>query len=354
MADCLDRLSSWLIDAGGHHDGVEIRELGESRGAVATRPIALGGELSQVPRSLLVSVETALGRLAERQMRAAALEESSELTQLAVWVLVEQRDPGSVFWPYFDAFPRSFPHFPIHAAPADLALLDGSLTGSMVDYQRATLESDHARLEIDVPWFRSISFDEFVWAKLCVGSRAFGFPIDGMETKVLVPFVDMLDHQRGPNTRWEYDADGQVLRLFAQRAYLPGEEVFGDYGRKSNKDLLLNYGFCIDDNEADQAVLGATEQFRVLRDTSGPSAQRMLAQLRARWRDEAAARAALADAARAGLAQFPTTLDEDEALLAGAALSTDARNFVVTRLGEKRVLHAWLRFATEGPSDAFR
>jgi hypothetical protein len=321
---------------------------------VATRPIAHGSELSQIPRRLLISVKTALGRLAEKQMRAAAVEESSELTQLAVWLLVEQRDPGSVFRPYFDSLPRSFPHFPINVAPADLALLEGSSTGAMVDYQRATLESDHARLEIDVPWFRSITFDEFVWGKLCVASRAFGFAIDGAETKVLVPIVDMLDHERGPSTRWKYDAEGQVLRLFAQRDYLPGEEVFGNYGRSSNTDLLLSYGFCIDDNEADRAVLGATEQFRVSRDTSEPSAQRMLAQLRARCRDEAAARAALADAARAGLAPFPTTLAEDEALLAGADLSTDARNFVVARLGEKRVLHAWLRFATEGPAEAFR
>jgi hypothetical protein len=320
---------------------------------MATRPIEHGSELSQIPRSLLISVKAALGRLAERQMRASALEDSSELTQLAVWLLVEQRDPGSAFRPYLDSCPRSFPHFPINVAPADLALLDGSLTGAMVDYQRATLESDHARLEIDVPWFRSISFDEFVSAKLCVASRAFGFLIDGTETKVLVPFVDMLNHQRGPNTRWEYDPEGQVFRLFAQREYLPGEEVFGDYGRKSNTDLLLNYGFCIDDNEADQAVLGSTEQFRVLRDTSGPSAERMLAQLRAQCRDEAVARVALADAARAALARFPTTLADDEALL-GAELSTDARNFVVTRLGEKRVLHAWLRFATEGPAEAFR
>lgn len=345
---------SWLVDAGGHHDGLELRELHGSRGAVAARPIAQGSELSQIPRSLLISVKTALERLADREMRTAAVEESSELTQLAVWLLVERRDPGSVFRPYLDAFPRSFPHFPINAAPADLALLDGSLTGAMVDYQRATLESDHARLEIDVPWFRSFSFDEFVWAKLCVSSRAFGFPIDGTETKVLVPFVDMLDHERGPNTRWEYDAERQVHRLFSQREYLPGEEVFGDYGRKSNTDLLLSYGFCIDDNEADRAALGSSEQFRVLRDTSAPSGQQMLAQLRARSRDEAAARAELADAARAGLAQFPTTLAEDEALLAGAELSTNARNFVMARLGEKRVLHAWLRFATEGPPEAFR
>ena len=77
--------------------------------------------------------------------------------------------------------------------------------------------------------------------------------------------------------------------------------------------------------------------------------------LRARFSgNEAAVCAALADAARASLAQFSTTIAEDEALLAGNTLSTHARNFVIARLGEKRVLHAWLEVATEGRLALFR
>jgi hypothetical protein len=115
----------------------------------------------------------------------------------------------------------------------------------------------------------------------------------------------------------------------------------------------LHYGFCVDDNDADEAVLGSSEQFRVMRDSSEPFAQLMLAQLRARCRNEATARAVLANAARAGLARFSTTLAEDEALLAGEGLSPTARNFVTARLGEKRVLHAWLELATDGPAELF-
>jgi histone-lysine N-methyltransferase SETD3 len=163
----------------------------------------------------------------------------------------------------------------------------------------------------------------------------------------------MLNHERGPHTRWHYDADGQVFRLIAQRAYQPGEEVCGNYGLKPNMYLLLHYGFCVDDNDADEAVLGSSEQFRVMRDSSEPFAQLMLAQLRARCRNEATARAVVADAARAGLARFSTTLAEDEALLAGDGLSATARNFVIARLGEKRVLHAWLDLAAHGPAALF-
>jgi hypothetical protein len=346
----LRRLSSWLVEAGGHHDGLEIKELAEMRGVVATKPIMRGTEVARIPRRLLITLETALARLAEQQVRSAELALSSKHTQLAVWLLVERRDPGSVFQPYFDALPRSFPRFPIYATPADRALLDGSLAGAMLDRLRANLEADHARLVAGAPRL-PIELDELVWATMCVMSRSFGLGIDGRDTTVLAPFVDMLNHERGPNTRWDHDPAGQALSLTAQRDYQPGEEVCCDYGRKSNMDLLLHYGFCLDDNDADEAALGATDQVRVRGNTDEPYAQLMCAQLRARHRSEAAARAALADAARAGLARFSTTLAEDQALLAGTGLSADARNFIVTRLGEKRVLHAWLALATGGPPD---
>jgi SET domain-containing protein/rubisco large subunit methyltransferase-like protein len=354
VAGYLQRLSSWLVAAGGHHEGVEIRELGETRGVVATRPITRGSEVVRVPRSLLITLPTALGRLEARQVRVTELALSSENARLAVWLLVERGDPRSGFQPYFDTLPRSLARFPINAASADRALLDGSLAGAMLDRLRADLEADHAKLVAGVAMFRSLELDELVWARLCVGSRSFGLGIDGRDATALVPFVDMVNHERGPNTRWDYDPKGQAFLLIAQRAYQPGEEVCCNYGGKPNAYLLLHYGFCLDDNDADEATLSSPEQVRVTRNTDAPVAQLMLAKLRARYRDEAAARAALADAAHAGLARFLTTLAEDQALLAAGNLSADARNFIVTRLGEKRVLHAWLELATGGPAELFR
>jgi len=287
-------------------------------------------------------------------VRVAELELSSEKALLAVWLLVERSEPRSVFQPYIDALPRILPRFPINAASADLALLDGSLAGAMLDRLRVDLEADHAKLVAGIPMFRSLGLDELVWARMCVGSRSFGLGIDGRDTTVLVPVVDMFNHERGPNTRWDYDREGQAVSLVAQRAYLPGEEVCCNYGSKPNAYLLLHYGFCIDDNDADEAMLRVTEQVRVRRNTDEDVAQLMLAKLRARYRDEASVRTALADAAHAGLARFSTTLAEDQALLAEGTLTPDARNFIVTRLGEKRVLHAWLELAIHGPAELFR
>jgi hypothetical protein len=124
---------------------VEIRELGEMRGVVATRPIARGSELVRVPRSRPITLETALGRLEERQVRVAELELSSAKARLAVWLLVERGDPRSVFQPYFDALPQRLLRFPINAISADRALLDGSLAGVMLDRRVAELRSRDRR-----------------------------------------------------------------------------------------------------------------------------------------------------------------------------------------------------------------
>jgi histone-lysine N-methyltransferase SETD3 len=349
----LQRLASWLVEGGGHHSQVEIRELDAMRGVVATSPIAAGGEVVRVPRGLLMTLETARAQLVASSILPAELELSSKHFVLAVWLLVERRDPRSVFRPYLDALPNSFPSFPILASADERALLDGSLTGAMLDRLRSNLEADCAKLAAAAPGLQ-IGLDALIWAAMCVLSRSFGVTIDGEHTAVLAPFLDMVNHARGSNTRLDYDADTQAFRLIAERAYLPGEEVCVDYGRRSNLYMLLHYGFCVDDNDDDEALLGSPAQARITRSTDEPTAQMLLFQLRGRHANEAAARAALADAARAGLARFSTTLAEDQALLAGRELSPSARNFIVTRLGEKRVLHAWLALAGDGSPELFR
>ena len=118
--------------------------------------------------------------------------------------------------------------------------------------------------------------------------------------------------------------------------------------------FLAHYGLCLEDNPADQAEIGDAEPVRIGRDLTDPFAQMMLLRTSARCDDETAARAALAEAARAGLARLATTLVEDEALLEAGTLSPLARNLVRERLGEKRVLHARLAFAAAGPAEWFQ
>src|SRR5438128_2500073 len=152
------------------------------RGVVATRAIAAEEPLVEIPRGRLVNAETALAGLAQRRMQAGVgVEQADEVAQLAAWLLVEDRDPGSGFLPYLETLPRDLRQFPILAAPEEVALLDGSLTGAMLEHQRAELAADHARLVGDAPWAAAIGFGEYAWARMCVMSRTFKLTIDGAE-----------------------------------------------------------------------------------------------------------------------------------------------------------------------------
>lgn len=65
-----------------------------------------------------------------------------------------------------------------------------------------------------------------------------------MDGKVaLVPWADMLNHSSEVDTFLDYDGSSEGVVFTTDRAYQPGEQVFISYGKKSNGELLLSYGF---------------------------------------------------------------------------------------------------------------
>lgn len=178
----------------------------------------------------------------------------------------------------------------------------------------------------------------------------------------------------------------------ALRPLRAGNPVRDSYGRKSNARFLLNYGFTLDANdEDDEAAVrlaippdaplagekarllgvlpGAPVRFRLPAQSSDREAGAALSFLRVAGaspreieilrgapldaarvppldgRNESAALGLLAAACEQAQRAFPTLVEQDDALLRGGALSVNARNAVVARRGEKRVLLRWIDLA---------
>ncbi|KZF19202.1 SET domain-containing protein [Xylona heveae TC161] len=70
---------------------------------------------------------------------------------------------------------------------------------------------------------------------------------------VLFPFADALNHR--PLTKIEWQTGPTTLGLITDDEVLPGEQVYNNYGAKSNEELLLGYGFCLPSNPFDQFSL---------------------------------------------------------------------------------------------------
>ncbi|CAE7280814.1 set10 [Symbiodinium natans] len=63
----------------------------------------------------------------------------------------------------------------------------------------------------------------------------------------MVPFMDFTNHRSGTQIVWSAD-DTHVTFTAGETGVAAGEEVFNNYGDKSNEDLLLIHGFALLDN----------------------------------------------------------------------------------------------------------
>lgn len=103
------------------------------------------------------------------------------------------------------------------------------------------------------------SFTAYFWAHLTYTSRAFPERIinpDCDESDVmLLPIVDLLNHGNRTKVEWSTDNDSSFCYTNLEKDIPEGEEIFNNYGAKSNEELLFGYGFTVKDNEFDTVLL---------------------------------------------------------------------------------------------------
>lgn len=98
-----------------------------------------------------------------------------------------------------------------------------------------------------------------LWAATIFTSRAFisTHILPQHETvPILFPVVDILNHSVTAKVEWDF----QPLKLFTLRCLdgaevQAGQELFNNYAPKQNDELLLGYGFCVENNPIEQFAL---------------------------------------------------------------------------------------------------
>lgn len=100
------------------------------------------------------------------------------------------------------------------------------------------------------------SFPAYLWAYAVLTSRGFPYfvnPKNGardVNEAVLIPIWDLLNHNVSASIEWEYT---ESYNFKIKETLKQGDEVLNSYGSKNNETLLLNYGFVLEHNEADNA-----------------------------------------------------------------------------------------------------
>jgi histone-lysine N-methyltransferase SETD3 len=387
QADKLQTFLRWIDENGSRYPKLSIvTQADGERSMLAKEDISAFQEVVRLPVRLLMTQKQAMATELGRQLQAHAGPVNDEVYLAAF--LLEEKQRGDSFWkPYIDILPESFSNVPLFFPDHERALLKGTFVSELLEYQGRTLLTEHAQLCERVPGFNRFSSDAFLWARLAVSSRCFGLLMDGVMNRCMVPLGDMINHQNPPDVIWSCFGDSFVL--MAQRPVASGREVYGSYGAKDNDMLLLHYGFVLEKNPDDtlmlrlglpegdalaaekQKLLGlnaptARRLFKVPAQYDSPATRDMFSFLRIACAGaeefaqltatagsspsvtgplsvdtEERVLRALGAACETRLAGFDTTLEEDERLLREGGLTSNARNCIMLRRGEKRLLHAY-------------
>ncbi|KAG1224576.1 hypothetical protein G6F35_003933 [Rhizopus arrhizus] len=130
--------------------------------------------------------------------------------------------------------------------------------------RKTALRDDFDRLLKNLPEGMSkedIKWDDFLWAYSVYSSRAFPYKlvntISEDNSEVLFPLVDALNHKPNTKITWSRsgDSDTGSISFISGQEYQAGNEIFNNYGPKSNEELLTGYGFCFEYNEYDHIAL---------------------------------------------------------------------------------------------------
>lgn len=169
---------------------------------------------------------------------------------LALYLISEASLMGSSRWSnYISALPRQ-PYSLLYWTRAEL---DRYLEASQIreraieritnvigtyDDLRSRIFSKHPELFPE----EVFNLETFKWSFGILFSRLVRLP--SMDGRVaLVPWADMLNHSCEVETFLDYDSSSRGIVFTTDRPYQAGEQVFISYGRKSNGELLLSYGF---------------------------------------------------------------------------------------------------------------
>ncbi|KAK9778260.1 putative SET domain-containing protein [Seiridium cardinale] len=172
----------------------------------------------------------------------------------------------SKWWPYISTLPQ--PENMAGMLPAlwpedDVDFLLGTNAYVAVQEIKSTLKKEYKdAMKLLPDSFRSgYTRPLYLWAYAIFTSRSFRPSLvlpeaDSMQLpcaiddfSVLLPLYDLGNHSPVARSSWTADHASQLVSLRCGEAYGVGEQVFNNYGMKTNAELLLGYGFILPESE---------------------------------------------------------------------------------------------------------
>ncbi|KAG0027934.1 hypothetical protein BGZ82_008703 [Podila clonocystis] len=255
MATIQTRFHDWLIKNKACISKLEFRDDNTGCGGVyATADIAADEVFLLIPCEPLVLTDA----LARQHLPKST--SSVDCRTALILYLIQQRllRDRSFFQPYLDMVPEKI-YTALEFDDEDLEHLRGTNAFLTVKELKKDLREKYEQMmelasDAETPE-EEYTWEMFLWAETVVSSRAYPAHLFGECREgevVLIPLADMLNHQSRHKISWLKTPQGLQM---SGSAVKKGEQVFNNYGPKSNEELLVGYGFCIEDNADDMVTL---------------------------------------------------------------------------------------------------
>jgi histone-lysine N-methyltransferase SETD3 len=398
------RFLRWMEEQGATFPSMTMKVGQGTRQVHSIRALVPGELVLHVPRKLMLTPAVARASETGRLIAQHGCGDFGDYEYLAVFLLEMKRDGG--FWkPYIDVLPQDYSENPLFFSEAETAHLKGSYIDPTVRERREWNGRLYDQLPACLKE-KGFTREEFTWARCAVISRVYGVTLGGRSTVAMVPLADMFDHAPTNYVRWIGDAEtgfivtaeqpvaagapmferygrrcnAMLLNVYGfclegnpdneaeiqLQALTSGDRFFQHarlFGKTSKDGKIQAFKVQWEYDDATRELLSYlrlsvfNEPPRLDMDMNDPNSSRPVAEEPPRIEaeekkaggvaaisraNEAAAVTALIAACERRLQQFPTSIEEDEALLKDRALPRNVRNVVMVRRDEKIILQHFL------------
>lgn len=240
------------------------------------------GLLLSIPFSLVLSEEVALDSELGNQLRRTGIRSTTSI--FFAYLIWSKFNPKSKFHLYCKSLPNSFTT-PLYWSADELAILEGTALSESVEINRTSLrnelddlsrkiESTDVVSEEILSLKERLNWENILWAFSVLLSRGFPPKLVGSKGRgILLPMADLLNHKYRTRIAWEstvpFTPNGHLKSKILFTVSAPGldinagDEIFNNYGSKSNGEWLLGYGFCEKENMHDIFLLPVFQKEKI-------------------------------------------------------------------------------------------
>lgn len=264
-ADVIEKFIGWCHEQGAKFDKVELKKLaGYDLGLVAKDELKKDETFIEVPDTMIFSFSKIQDDLPEMLKQRVFLDcplfDGMSHIRLAFALLVEKLNLNSKFKPYLDVLPEKY-RTVLCFTPAEMKELQGTMALSSAVKQVKFIATQYAFLykylmmaienhPVIDELKESFTYEFYCWAVSCVMTRQNLVPQGekGEQESVLIPGWDMANHSNGAVNTLFNEATNSI-ESFCLKNFKSGEQVTMAYGDRSNEDFLIHNGFVFPAND---------------------------------------------------------------------------------------------------------